>query len=83
MTDMYEPGSVMKAVTMSAGIEERLVNPDTTFEDTGVAMIDGVPITKLGLRRSWHGVDDAGADQFLQYRRSMGEPALLGRKVLS
>jgi stage V sporulation protein D (sporulation-specific penicillin-binding protein) len=44
VTDMYEPGSVMKVITMAAAINERLVNPNTVFTDTGVAVIDGVSI---------------------------------------
>jgi cell division protein FtsI/penicillin-binding protein 2 len=44
VTDMYEPGSVMKVITMAAGLEEKLVNPHTTFVDEGVTVIDGVRI---------------------------------------
>lgn len=44
VTDMYEPGSVMKVVTMAAGLEEKLVTPNTTFVDNGVAVINGVRI---------------------------------------
>jgi cell division protein FtsI/penicillin-binding protein 2 len=44
VTDMYEPGSVMKVITMAAGLNERLVNPNTVFTDKGVAVIDGVAI---------------------------------------
>jgi cell division protein FtsI/penicillin-binding protein 2 len=43
-TNVYEPGSVMKIFTMAAAIEERLINPETTFECTGVATIDGATI---------------------------------------
>jgi cell division protein FtsI/penicillin-binding protein 2 len=31
----YEPGSVMKPLTMAMGIEERKVNPNTEYVDTG------------------------------------------------
>ncbi len=44
VTDVYEPGSVMKVVTMSGGIEEKLVTPDTAITDNGSVMIDGVRI---------------------------------------
>lgn len=43
-TDVYEPGSVMKVITMSSALEEKLVSPDTTFLDTGVAYVDGATI---------------------------------------
>ena len=39
VSDLYEPGSVMKVVT-AAG----LVTPETTYEDTGIAFVYGVPI---------------------------------------
>lgn len=44
VTDIYEPGSVMKIVTMSAGIEEKLITPDTAITDRGSILIDGVRI---------------------------------------
>jgi len=49
VTDMYEPGSVMKIVTMSGGLEERLINPDTTFVDKGIVTIDGAVIRNWDL----------------------------------
>ena len=49
VTDTYEPGSVMKLMTVSAAIEEGLVSPNTHYLDTGVAHVSGVPI------RNWDG----------------------------
>ena len=40
----YEPGSVMKIFTMSAALDTGLVNPNTTFLDTGAIQIGGVTI---------------------------------------
>ncbi|MBI5135555.1 penicillin-binding protein 2 [Candidatus Uhrbacteria bacterium] len=37
--DAYEPGSVMKVITMAAGIEEKAVNPKTTYVDQGFVSI--------------------------------------------
>lgn len=35
VTDMYEPGSVMKSVTAAAAIDRGVISPDTTYVDTG------------------------------------------------
>jgi cell division protein FtsI/penicillin-binding protein 2 len=35
VTDLYEPGSVLKVVTMATAIDQGLVNPNTTYNDTG------------------------------------------------
>jgi cell division protein FtsI/penicillin-binding protein 2 len=35
VTDLYEPGSVMKTVTMATAIDLGLVNPNTTYYDAG------------------------------------------------
>src|SRR6266540_5304662 len=48
-TDTYEPGSVMKLVTAAAAVEEGVVNPNTRYFDSGVALVNGVPI------RNWDG----------------------------
>ncbi len=37
----YEPGSIFKPVTMSAGIDSGKVTPQTTFVDTGLVQIGG------------------------------------------
>jgi cell division protein FtsI/penicillin-binding protein 2 len=42
---LYEPGSVMKPFTMSAGIDTGKVEPDTTYTDTGSVRIGGYTIT--------------------------------------
>jgi len=42
---LYEPGSVMKPFTMSAGIDSGKIEPDTTYTDTGSVRIGGYTIT--------------------------------------
>lgn len=40
----YEPGSTMKAVTMAAALDQNLIKPTTTIDDTGVLTFDdGTP----------------------------------------
>ncbi len=41
---VYEPGSVFKVVTMSAGIDSGSITPDTSFVDTGSVVLDGYTI---------------------------------------
>lgn len=40
----YEPGSIMKPLTMAIGIEEKKVNPNTEYVDTGVVVEAGYAI---------------------------------------
>ncbi len=42
--DVYEMGSIIKPLAMAIGIDTGAVRPETTYEDTGVIMIDGYPI---------------------------------------
>ena len=45
VTDLYEPGSVMKIVTASAAIDAGVVGPDTTYVDTGEVYVENVRLT--------------------------------------
>jgi len=40
----YEPGSVMKAITMAAAVDQGKVTPDTTYTDEGNRVIGGYTI---------------------------------------
>jgi cell division protein FtsI/penicillin-binding protein 2 len=50
VTDQYEPGSTLKPLTMSAAIDQGIVTPDTTFQDTGIAQVGGATI------HNWNGL---------------------------
>ncbi len=41
---LYEPGSVMKVVTLSGGLNEHLIAPQGKFHDPGVIRVGGYPI---------------------------------------
>lgn len=40
----YEPGSIFKPITLAAGLDAGKINPDTTYVDNGLEVIDGLPI---------------------------------------
>jgi len=44
ISDPYEPASVMKTMTMAAGINEGVMNPQSTYNNTGQITIDGFTI---------------------------------------
>ncbi len=52
-SDIYEPGSTMKVVTMAAALDAGLISPDTTFIDTGAVVIEDRTIKNFDL--SYHG----------------------------
>ena len=50
VTNQYEPGSVMKPITMAAGLDERLVTPSTKVNDTGLVEIGGAVLRNWDFR---------------------------------
>jgi len=44
VSDLYEPGSVMKVVTAAAAIDAGVVTPNTGYYDSGTVEIYGIPI---------------------------------------
>jgi len=47
---VYEPGSVFKPFTMSAGIDSGAITPDTTYVDTGSVTLNGKTIRNWDLK---------------------------------
>jgi cell division protein FtsI (penicillin-binding protein 3) len=45
MTDVFEPGSIMKPFTISLGLDLHRIDPDTTVETNGRFLLDGATIT--------------------------------------
>jgi len=47
---VYEPGSIFKVITMSAGIDSGKITPDTTFVDPGSLTLNGKTIQNWDLK---------------------------------
>lgn len=56
VTRQYEPGSVMKLVTMAAALDSATVTPSTTYNDTGVIVVGGH--TTYNWDRGAYGITD-------------------------
>ena len=44
VSDLYEPGSVMKVVTLSGSLDSHAITPDYRFNETGTAVVGGFAI---------------------------------------
>ena len=68
VSNIYDPGSTMKAITMAAALDLHLITPDTTLNDPGYYDVDGIRI---------HNFDDLGygletMTQVLQHSANVG-----------
>lgn len=68
ISKIYEPGSTFKIVTMSIGLAEHVVTPDSAIHDPGFLSLGGIRIT------NWDGKGHApeSATQVLQYSSNVG-----------
>jgi len=48
--NVFEPGSIMKLITIATGIEQGSITPETTYVDTGVVERSGYAIRNAGSR---------------------------------
>ncbi len=71
VTDLYEPGSVMKVITAAAAIDAGVVTPGTTYFDSGIAYAPGAQNVPL---ENWEGgsYGTATMTQVLQHSINTG-----------
>lgn len=50
ISDVYEPGSIFKVLTMAAGLDAKKIEPDTKYEDTGSVTLGGFTIKNSDLK---------------------------------
>lgn len=50
VSEVYEPGSVIKALTVSAGIDTGVINKDSTFNDAGPVEYSGYTVDNWDLK---------------------------------
>lgn len=53
--ELFEPGSVFKAITMAAALQENKISPQTTYIDEGSVKIDGYPTPIYNYGQRVHG----------------------------
>ena len=51
---IYEPGSVIKTLTVAAALDAQVIHPNTTYEDLGVILVGGQEVRNADLQA--HGV---------------------------
>ncbi|HVA25861.1 MAG TPA: penicillin-binding protein 2 [Chloroflexota bacterium] len=76
ISSIFEPGSTFKIVTMSIGLAEHVVEPNTAINDPGSLSLAGIHIT------NWNGKGHSpeNATQVLQYSSNVGA-ATIGWKI--
>ncbi|MHB8620143.1 MAG: peptidoglycan D,D-transpeptidase FtsI family protein, partial [Chloroflexota bacterium] len=76
ISQIYEPGSTFKIVTMSIGLAEHAVAPTTTIHDSGALTLGGIHIT------NWNGKGHSPENmiQVLEYSSNVGA-ATVGWRV--
>ncbi|MEA3422704.1 MAG: penicillin-binding transpeptidase domain-containing protein [Bacillota bacterium] len=84
VSDLYEPGSVFKLITTSAGLEENVVTPYTKFDAHGYLIIDGVKINcwshrhPHGEQTLTEGLENSCNPVFMEIQMMLGKEIFYG-----
>lgn len=77
ITDLYEPGSTLKAMTAAAALEEGLINPSSIFARcSGVIQVGGRRVRCVLHRPYEHGHGAVNLEKFLTYSCNIGATEL-------
>lgn len=68
VSDIFEPGSILKPVIMAAAMQEKLIKPNTTFVDSGPVRVDKYTINTFDGKH--HGVQTM--TQILEQSNNVG-----------
>jgi stage V sporulation protein D (sporulation-specific penicillin-binding protein) len=84
VSDLYEPGSVFKLITSSAGLEENVVTPYTKFDAHGYLIVDGIKINcwshrhPHGVQTLTEGLENSCNPVFMEIEMMLGKEVLYG-----
>ena len=71
INDTYEPGSAFKIITSTAGLEEKVITPETKFNCSGVKLVGGRNI------KCWRFPRGHGAETFVQGVQNSCNPVFM------
>ena len=71
INDTYEPGSSFKIITSTAGLEEKVITPETRFNCSGVKLVGGRNI------KCWRFPRGHGAETFVQGVQNSCNPVFM------
>ena len=75
-TQLYEPGSVVKTVTLAAALDEKVASLDTSYQDNGWTKVNGVTIW------DWDRVAHGHTDMRMMMRLSLNVGAVFLANIL-